>query len=126
MKKILLVEDLGIDAMLTRMALESFAIPFQIILARDGEEAFQLINEMSFDLLLLDIKMPRVDGFELMGRIQALPEKRTDVIILSGSVLISDRERARRLGALDYVQKAIDYSSFKTELKGALMRHGFC
>jgi two-component system, OmpR family, alkaline phosphatase synthesis response regulator PhoP len=120
MKKILLVDDLGIDVMLTRMALNSFGHPCDIVVAQDGEDAYQLMQDSTFDLLLLDIKMPRVDGFELLERLRHLPPPRTPAIILSGSGLESDRRKAAELGVMEYVQKAVDYSTFKQELHGAL------
>lgn len=126
MKRILLVDDLGIDVMLTRMALDEHGAPYEITVARDGEEAFAALAQGGFDLALLDIKMPRVDGFELLERLRARPPEGLAVIMLSGSGLAADRERAHALGALDYVQKAVDYASFKRELKAALQRHRFC
>lgn len=123
MKKILLVDDLGIDLMLTRMALEGYRAAYQITLAHDGEEAHRLIEEDEFDLLLLDIKMPRVDGFELLERLRAGSGRQVPAIILSGSGLAADRARAQALGAIDYIQKPVDYSAFKEELKATLERH---
>jgi CheY-like chemotaxis protein len=124
MKKILLVDDLGIDLMLTRMALEGYGAGYRIVVARDGEEAYALVRDDDFDLLLVDIKMPRVDGFELLERLRADGGKRTPAIILSGSGLAADRTRAQAVGAIDYIQKPVDYGLFKEELKATLVRHG--
>lgn len=124
MKKILLVDDLGIDLMLTRMALEGYGAGYRIVVARDGEEAYGKLKDDAFDLLLVDIKMPRVDGFELLERLNADGGARVPAIILSGSGLAADRARAREVGAIDYIQKPVDYSVFKEELKATLERHG--
>lgn len=126
MKRILLVDDLGIDVMLTRMALDEHRVPYEIVVARDGEEAYAALAQGGFDLALLDIKMPRVDGFELLERLRGQAPAGLSVIMLSGSGLASDRERAHALGAIDYVQKAVDYTGFKRELRAALQRHHFC
>lgn len=123
---ILLVDDLMLDVALTRRAMQDCAIAHRIVVAGDGEEADRLIGELPFDLLLLDIKMPRVDGFELMQRLRGRAATRLPVIILSGSSLLSDRERAAGLGAIEYVHKSLDYAEFRHALKGALGRHGFC
>lgn len=123
MKKILLVDDLGIDVMLTRMALEGYQAAYQITVAHDGEEAQRLLQDDDFDLLLLDIKMPRVDGFELLERMHAGGGRLVPAIMLSGSGLAADRARAQALGAIDYIQKAVDYSAFRIELKETLERH---
>ena len=127
MNNILLVDDLGLDLMLTRLALEEcwHAGSVSISTAGDGEDAYQAILAGGIDLLLLDIKMPRVDGFELLERLRTNAVAHAPVIILSGSGLAADRERAAALGALDYVQKAVDYAGFKRELKETLGRHGF-
>jgi CheY-like chemotaxis protein len=124
MKKILLVDDLGIDVMLTRMALEGYRAGYRIAVANDGEEAYRMVTDDQFDLLLVDIKMPRVDGFELLERLNADDRKRVPAIVLSGSGLAADRARARALGAIDYLQKPVDYGVFKEELKATLERHG--
>lgn len=122
MKTILLVDDLGIDLMLTRMALEGYRAAYKITVAHDGEEAHRLLEASDFDLLLLDIKMPRVDGFELLERLRAAGNQ-VPTIMLSGSGLAADRARAQALGVIDYIQKAVDYSAFKDELKATLERH---
>jgi len=128
MHKLLLVDDLGIDLMLTSLAIEQCcggSDRVSITTAGDGEQAYQAIAAGGFDLLLLDIKMPRVDGFELLERLHANGVAQPPVIILSGSGLAADRQRASALGAIDYIQKAVDYTGFKRELKVTLERHGF-
>lgn len=125
MKKILLVDDANIDVMLTSVALESCHVPHQLSVARDGEEAYQILREHHIDLLLLDIKMPRVNGFELLERLRSKSAATVPTIMLSGSGLDADRVRARELGAIEYVQKAVDFSVFKHELRDAMRKHGF-
>ena len=95
MKNILLVDDLGIDVMLTRLALQEFAFDHQLVVASDGAEAFEIMRAQRFDLLLLDIKMPQVDGFELLARLRAESLAGMPVIVVSGSGLAADRERAQ-------------------------------
>lgn len=125
MKKILLVDDANIDVMLTSVALESYHVPHQLSVARDGEEAYQILREHHIDLLLLDIKMPRVNGFDLLERLRSKSAASVPTIMLSGSGLEADRVRARELGAIEYVQKAVDFSVFKHELRDAMRKHGF-
>ncbi len=125
-KDILLVDDLLLDVALTRRALDDCTIPHRIVVAGDGEEAWQLAGAHRFDLILLDLKMPRVDGFELLARLRERADKRLPAIVLSGSNLQADRTRADALGAIEFVHKALDYGEFKDSLKTALGRHGFC
>ncbi|WP_292042292.1 response regulator [Massilia sp. UBA6681] len=124
--KVLLVDDLLLDVALTRRAMEDCKLAHRIVVASDGEEAYRLLGEACFDLLLLDIKMPRVDGFELMERLRGRAAGHLPVIVLSGSALETDRTRADALGAIEYVHKAFDYGEFRHALKAALGRHGFC
>lgn len=124
--RILLVDDLPLDVILTRRALEGCDLPHDIVVAGDGEQAWQLAGERRFDLLLLDLKMPRVDGFELLQRLRTRAAGRLPAIVLSGSSLAADRARADDLGAIEYVHKALDYEEFRHGLKAALGRHGFC
>jgi CheY-like chemotaxis protein len=123
MKKILVVDDLSVDAMLTRMASSRHQPPVKVSVARDGEEAYRMLKEKTFDLLLLDIKMPLIDGFELLERLRADGGIPVPAIIVSGSGLRSDRDRAMELGAVDYIQKAVDYSVFTEELLAAVRRY---
>lgn len=123
MKKILVVDDLSLDIMLTRMALARHQPPLKVSVAHDGEEAYRMLTEQEFDLLLLDIKMPLIDGFELLERLQAQDRKIAPIIIVSGSGLHADRNRAVELGVAEYIQKAVDYSIFTEELLAAVRRH---
>lgn len=124
--QILLVDDLLLDVILTRRAMDDCGVKHDIAVADDGEEAWRLVGARHFDLLLLDIKMPRVDGFELMQRLRERAARQLPIIVLSGSPLLADRARAEALGAVEYVHKALDYEEFRDELKAALGRHGFC
>ncbi|MCD2515349.1 response regulator [Massilia sp. G4R7] len=126
MLKILLVDDANVDVMLTSIALESCAIPHQLSVAHDGAEAYEILLERRIDLLLLDIKMPRVNGFDLLEKLRSAGRPPISTIILSGSGLEADRLRAHHLGAIEYIQKAVDFSAFKHELRGAMQKHGFC
>jgi len=125
-KNVLLVDDSLADVMLTMRAMDDCDIEHRIETASDGEEAYRLTAEKQFDLLLLDIKMPRVDGLELLKRLRDRSARRVPAIILSGSNMAGDRERADALGAIEYVHKAMDFTEFRNELKAALNRHGFC
>jgi DNA-binding NarL/FixJ family response regulator len=72
--------------------------------AKDGEEAARLAAELSPDVVLMDLSMPRIDGFEATQRVRAeAPE--TAVVILTGSLESGDLERAREAGAAAYVTK---------------------
>jgi DNA-binding NtrC family response regulator len=80
---------------------------YQIDVARDGLAALGLINENDYDLLILDIKMPKMDGIEVLRRVkEARPD--TDVVMITGLHDIGTAVQAMKLGALDYLPKPFE------------------
>jgi DNA-binding response OmpR family regulator len=125
-KVVLLVEDLPFDADLTQRALKKYEGQFDILVARDGWDALVLMKHQKFDLILLDLKMPRIDGFETMKLMNGYHlQHGVPLLILSNSDLQADRVQARKLGAAEYVQKSLDFSQFTNSLQVALARHGW-
>ena len=126
-KKALIVDDFPLDAELTRRVLQSCTEDHEIVVVSDGEEALRELNrEQDFDVVLLDLKLPKVDGFEVLKEISSKPFlSDIPVIVLSSSRDDADRMRTRVLGAGDFVEKAIDYSVFKADLTRALAHCGF-
>ncbi|MBS3777697.1 MAG: response regulator [Candidatus Thermoplasmatota archaeon] len=115
-KQILLVEDNPDDAKLTKRAfnkiIEEHEYSFQI--ATDGKQAIQhLKNKPTPRFILLDLKLPRIDGFEVMKFIRSYePTKLVPVIVLTSSTEENDRIRIYNLGANSYIQKPVDYKTF--------------
>lgn len=104
-KKILLIEDdpLIIEIYTTQLKKAGFEVES----APDGEKAFEMIKEKNFDLLILDIVLPYLTGFELLKRIRNQAEfKNLKVLVLSNLGQKSDIERAKRLGVSQYLIKA--------------------
>jgi CheY-like chemotaxis protein len=126
-KKALIVDDLPFDVELTRRVLHSCCAQHEVVVVSDGEEALRELNrEPDFDIVLLDLKLPKVDGFEVLKEISSKPFlSDIPVIVLSSSRNETDRVRTRMLGAGDFVEKAIDYASFKNDLTRALAQFGF-
>lgn len=126
-KKTLIVDDFPFDVELTRRVLQSCAQDHDIVVVSDGAEALRELNRaQGFDVVLLDLKLPKVDGFEVLKEISSKPFlSDIPVIVLSSSRDEADRMRTRVLGAGDFVEKAIDYSVFKADLTRALAQFGF-
>jgi DNA-binding response OmpR family regulator len=79
---------------------------FTIIQAFDGEEAIQLFKQQTPSLIILDLIMPKVTGFEVLQTISVTPQlEKTPVVILSNLAQDSDIEKARQLGAKEYFVK---------------------
>lgn len=103
-KKIMIIEDDRFLSSLVKTRLEKDG--FTIIQAFDGEEAIQLFKQQSPDLIILDLIMPRVTGFEVLQAISITPQlAKVPVVILSNLAQDSDIENARRLGAKEYFVK---------------------
>ncbi|MFB3820149.1 MAG: response regulator [Candidatus Methylomirabilales bacterium] len=120
---ILLVEDNPSDVGLTRRALRRHGIPNELVVARDGQEALDYLFGMGPHagrdpaappaLVLLDLKLPRVDGLAVLRRIRAEPSTQTiPVVVLTTSNDASDLTAAYRLGANSYIRKPVDFQEF--------------
>jgi DNA-binding response OmpR family regulator len=107
MKSILLVEDdpFLIDIYTTKLKDSGFSVE----VAKDGEEAQRLLNEEKFDLLLLDIVLPQIDGWEILEKIKNEKLKiknNLKIIVLSNLGQKEEVEKGLRLGADKYLIKA--------------------
>jgi two-component system, response regulator len=122
-KIILLVEDNPSDIGLTQRALTKSHIANEMVVTEDGQDALDYIfaggkyagrnvNEMPA-LVLLDLKLPRVDGLEVLRRIRADERtKRIPVVILTTSKEEQDVAQSYDLGANSYIRKPVDFKQF--------------
>jgi two-component system response regulator len=126
--EILLVEDNSDDIELTLHALRKENLANHIHVARDGEEALDFLfcngphADRSFErpprLILLDLKLPKVDGMEVLRRLKA--DSRTQcipVVILTSSKEERDLVKGYGLGANSYIQKPVDFDQFREIVK---------
>lgn len=103
MKKLLIAEDERAIARALKLKLNKSG--FEVELANNGEEALTMLKDKKFDLLLLDIMMPKVDGFSVMEEMKKRKDK-TPIIVLSNLSQEDDAKRAEELGAVDFVIKS--------------------
>jgi two-component system, response regulator len=115
--EILLVEDNPDDVDLTLRAFRRNSLKNRIVVARDGAEAQAMLfgegERLAPALVLLDLKLPKVSGLELLSEIRA--DERTvllPVIILTSSVEEEDLVAAYRSGVNSYIRKPVDFTSF--------------
>lgn len=119
MVEILIVEDETPISELLRLSLTKAG--YHCICAMDGIEAANRIEKESFDLILLDVMLPGMDGFALMDYIQDLG---TPVIFITAKNAVSDRVRGLRMGAEDYIVKPFEILELLARVEGVLRRHG--
>jgi DNA-binding response OmpR family regulator len=106
-QKILIVDDEKLILISTRIVLES--VGYTVITAASGEEALTKAREESPGLILLDIMMPGIDGWETLSRLKDTPEsKDIPVIIFTAREHSRGRQLAREMGAADYFQKPFE------------------
>ena len=102
-KTILIAEDE--KPMAHALELKLSKAGFTVVSINDGEAALQALKDSKFDIVLLDLMMPKLDGFEVMEQMKLLNNK-TPVIIISNLGQAEDEKRAKALGAVDYIIKS--------------------
>lgn len=106
MKKILVVEDVEFNRDLVVQLLED---EYQVLTAADGAEGIRLAERERPDLILMDLSLPVIDGWEAARRIKANTAlKGIPIIALSAHAMRGDEERARQSGCDDYLSKPLD------------------
>jgi two-component system response regulator len=113
-QNILLVEDNPDDELLTLRALRAVAKSCPVVTARDGEEAVQLLRDGAAPvLILLDLKLPKLNGLEVLERLRGMPHlEHVPVVVLTSSRERVDVREAYRLGANSFVQKPVEFEEF--------------
>jgi CheY-like chemotaxis protein len=113
--QIFIVEDNLGDVLLVREALKESSLQFEMRHAADGEEAIQAIHRDRIrpDLVLLDINLPKRDGWEVLTELRSNPDTRAvPVVVLSSSGAPEDRDRASRNLPSLYIQKPSNLEDF--------------
>jgi DNA-binding NtrC family response regulator len=92
---------------------------YQVTTAEDGQEAINILGSNSFDLILLDIKMPNVDGFEVLKFAKGR-QPGTKIIMLTGFADLKNAIESKKLGAEDFVSKPYDLVDLLTTVERVL------
>lgn len=124
---VILVEDNPIDAEMTIRALEKYSAKnTKIVWLKDGEEAIEYIfghdqvNDIvvRLKLILLDIKMPKLDGFEVLTRLKnCVKTMHITVVMMTSSTDERDRLKSYKLGTDSFIIKCIDYAEFEQKIQ---------
>lgn len=125
LKQVLLVEDNPDEERLALRALKSVGLPLDVVVLRDGHEALQHIARLEAEadaqipsLVLLDLKLPKVGGIEVLRRLREGDRFRhVPVVVCSSSDEESDVASSMALGANEYLRKSVDYAQFSDSIR---------
>lgn len=115
--RILVVDDE--DALRLVLSTELEGEGYHVASAADGQEAINILGGQDFDLILLDIKMPNVDGFEVLKFVKEKQPK-TKVVMLTGFADLKNAIESKKLGAEDFVSKPYDLVDLLTTVERVL------
>ena len=119
MTKILYVEDNDFNVYVVKLRLKRAG--YDLAIAATAEEGLDLAAKERFDLILMDLNLPGIDGWEATRRLKAAPEtKSIPVIALSAHAMEGDRERALEAGCDDYDTKPVDFNRLVAKIQSFL------
>jgi two-component system, cell cycle response regulator DivK len=119
-KKILLVEDneMNRDMLSRRLQRKGYAV----VMAHDGEQGLALAKSESPDLILMDISLPKMDGWQVTSLLKSNPEtKGIPVIALTAHALSTDRQKAFEIGCDDYDTKPVEFGRLSEKIEQLLV-----
>jgi len=116
--RILIVDDEPLTLDLIRLTLTTDG--FHVVAAPSGKDALRLIAEQSFDLLVLDMMMPELTGFDVLRRLRSTKTNSPPVIMLSAVDTSDAKQTSEELGAIGYLRKPISRGSLLDAVSAAL------
>lgn len=118
---ILYIEDNAENRLLVRRILQ--AEGYDMIEATDGTSGLEVARRAQPDLILLDINLPEVDGYQMVGLLRKVPGMaRVPIVALTANVMKGDRERTIAAGCTGYIQKPIDVDTLPMQIAALLNR----
>lgn len=121
-KKILVIEDNEQNLYLVKFILEKHG--YKVIQARNGQAGIEIARQVSLDLILLDIQLPIMDGYEVARELKKLlGKKRVPIIAVTSYAMLGDREKALESGCTDYITKPINPDTFIDRIRQFLPNH---
>jgi two-component system cell cycle response regulator DivK len=116
---VLYIEDNDDNRTLVKRIL--MAEDFQVLEAADGTVGFDLALRCLPDLILMDINLPEIDGYEWTSRLKSMPElKGVPIVALTANVMRGDREKSMAAGCDGYIQKPVDVDRLPDQVKSFL------
>ena len=112
-RRILIVEDEEANIAVVRNILEIMLDQDDVIVARDGHEGIKLAYEHDPEIILMDLSLPKLDGWEVARSLKSNPRfKKVPILALTAHAMVGDREKALEAGCDDYYAKPIEVDEF--------------
>ncbi|MCR4407228.1 MAG: response regulator [Anaerolineae bacterium] len=119
---ILYIEDNPENRLLVRRVLE--AEGYTVVEATDGPSGLEAARQLPPNLILLDINLPEIDGYQMVSRLRSVPGLSTvPIIALTANVMKGDRERTLAAGCNGYIQKPIDVDTLPAQIASYLRQN---
>jgi two-component system alkaline phosphatase synthesis response regulator PhoP len=116
-KKILIVDDEDLTRVLLTHVIERLDIDnVEVLLAEDGHEALRIASDERPDLILLDVLLPKMNGYDVCQQVRHIPNYDPYIIILTARGNSNDRQRAETIGANDFMTKPFNPSRLMAQL----------
>jgi len=122
--KILLVEDQFINQKLMKNVLEKGG--YEVIPASDGESALKLLSENKYDIILMDIQMPELNGYEVAKKFREMEKisgEYTPILAMTANSLAGDREKSLESGMDDYIAKPLNMVEINARIEALLKKN---
>jgi CheY-like chemotaxis protein len=120
--KVLIIEDNEQNLYLVTFILEKYG--YQVLQARDGKAGIEIVKKDLPDLILLDIQLPVMDGYEVARELRKIiGGKKIAIIAVTSYAMVGDREKALASGCTDYITKPIDPDTFIESIQQYLPNH---
>jgi CheY-like chemotaxis protein len=112
-KRILIVEDEEANIAVLLNILQLMMNQEQVFIARDGHEGIKMAYEHSPEIILMDLSLPKLDGWEVTRSLKSNPRfKQVPILALTAHAMVGDRDRAMQAGCDDYFSKPIEVDDF--------------
>jgi len=112
-RRILIVEDEEANIAVVRNILEIMLDQEEVLVARDGHEGIKLAYEHNPEIILMDLSLPKLDGWEVVRSLKSNPRfKKVPVLALTAHAMVGDRDKALAAGCDDYYAKPIEVDEF--------------
>ncbi|MCB0494104.1 MAG: response regulator [Cyclobacteriaceae bacterium] len=118
--KVLVVEDMPLNQLLMKTLLDDFG--FECEIAANGKIATEKLNEKTYDIILMDLQMPQMNGFEATEHIRKKMKSEIPIIALTADVTTVDLEKCKAVGMNDYIAKPVDERLLYSKIVGLVKK----